>query len=147
MTKAKGGFRHFKKVSGAHLGKIAVKAYVCDRCGVQHKGKPESCISCGCLGFTKFDSIGEANRWATLCLLEGAGKISHLERQVRFPLKAPNGFGGMTKVADYIADFVYIQNNKTIIEDFKSRNVMSDVAALKLRWMGAQGTPVKIVTS
>jgi len=61
-----------------------------------------------------FDSISERNRWTELCLLERAGKITNLRRQVRFPLVV-NG----KRVCDYIADFVYVENGTEVVEDVK----------------------------
>lgn len=66
------------------------------------------------LGGIRFDSKREANRWAELDMLEHAGKIKKLERQVTFPLIV-NG----QRIAKYIADFVYIEDRKRIIEDCK----------------------------
>ena len=69
-----------------------------------------------------FDSIKEYNRWCELTLLQRAGKISDLQRQVRIELiptqRAENG-----KViefpANYIADFVYTENGRQVVEDSK----------------------------
>lgn len=69
-----------------------------------------------------FDSKKEANRWAELKLLERAGLISNLDRQVRFEL-IPNQRDENNKVIerkiDYIADFVYTKNGQQIVEDVK----------------------------
>lgn len=140
------GWRSIGRASGAQVGKIAIKVYVCRGCGAQHKGKkPAQCLACGRMDFTFFDSQGEANRWATLELMERAGTISGLSRQVRFPLMAHRADGLGAKVGEYIADFCYVENGKQVIEDFKG--AMTDVAALKLRWMEAQGLPVKVTTA
>lgn len=61
-----------------------------------------------------FPSRKEANRYIELKLLEHAGKIRGLERQVKFPLIV-NG----VKVCTYVADFVYQQGTKAIVEDAK----------------------------
>ena len=69
-----------------------------------------------------FDSKHEAERWYELKLLQRAGEISDLQRQVRFHLlpaqKASNG--KVWQGIDYIADFVY-KNSKgiTVVEDAK----------------------------
>ena len=95
------------------------------------------------MDFLNFDSTGEAKRWATLLLSEKAGKISNLERQVRFPLMAA-GPKGPSKVGDYIADFVYVDEfGDQVREDFKG--AVTDVADFKLRFMKAQGLPVKLI--
>lgn len=69
-----------------------------------------------------FDSRKEANRWAELKLLERAGVISDLDRQVRFEL-IPNQRDENNKVVerkiDYIADFVYTKDGNRIVEDVK----------------------------
>lgn len=68
-----------------------------------------------------FDSRKEAKRWRELSLLERAGEISGLQRQVRFELIPSQRIGG--KVAErpvyYIADFVYTENGETVVEDTK----------------------------
>jgi len=61
-----------------------------------------------------FDSALEARKWQELCLLQKAGAISSLDRQVRFDLIV-NG----TKVCSYVADFVYIDGGKRIVYDAK----------------------------
>ena len=65
-----------------------------------------------------FDSSKEARRWQELRLLESAGAILYLERQVAFDLIASNG----EVVAKYYADFRYkdLALNKTVVEDTKS---------------------------
>lgn len=63
----------------------------------------------------RFDSKKEALRWRELKLLESAGKISGLERQVEFPL-AVNG----VVVCCYRADAVYLEDGKRVVEDTKS---------------------------
>ena len=65
-----------------------------------------------------FDSAKEARRWTELRLLESAGAILHLERQVAFDLIASNG----EVVAKYYADFRYkdLALNQIVVEDTKS---------------------------
>lgn len=63
----------------------------------------------------RFDSRKEAARWGELVLLEAAGLIANLERQVRFPLIV-NG----VEVCVYIADFVYSEAGGRVVEDVKS---------------------------
>lgn len=62
------------------------------------------------------DSIREANRWCELKLLERAGKISDLQRQVKFEL-LPKQDG--ERAVYYIADFVYVENGREVVEDAK----------------------------
>ena len=151
--KSKGSFR---RASGAQIGAIAVKVYVCRGCGLQHRpeapakvgGKlqaPAVCKSCGRMDFSRFDSMGEANRWAALHLKVVAGLITDLQTQVRFDLLAPGPNGMNAKVGEYWADFVYMRDGARVIEDFKG--AITDLAAWKLRHMAAQGMPVTIVTT
>ena len=146
-------YRGFKQVSGAKIGARSFKVRVCNSCGIQHAPglKPERCMDkfCGGLAFTTFDSIGEAGRWATLCMKEKLGLVSNLQRQIRFTLWAARDVEGRTvqsKVAVYVADFTYIENEQEVIEDYKS-NVIDPVAVLKLKFMEAMGKPVKITGS
>lgn len=61
-----------------------------------------------------FDSKTEYNRWLALKLLLRAGEIADLQRQVPYSLDA----GGI-HIAKYIADFVYTQDGKVVVEDSK----------------------------
>jgi Protein of unknown function (DUF1064) len=63
----------------------------------------------------RFDSKAEAARWGQLRLLELKGDITRLQRQVPFPLIV----NGVT-IAHYIADFVYWEEGKRVVEDVKS---------------------------
>ena len=84
-----------------------------------------------------FDSKKEYNRWMELKRLEDAHRILHLERQVKFVL-LPAQYEESTEVYKkgahkgerkpgkllenkvvYIADFVYQQDGKTVVEDSK----------------------------
>ena len=79
-----------------------------------------------------FDSLKEYRRFCELSLLEKAGAITDLKRQVEFVLipaqREPNTIGkrggiirGKTieQKCSYVADFVYQENGKTVIEDTK----------------------------
>ena len=64
-----------------------------------------------------FDSKAEAARWQELQLLERAGEITELERQVEYEL-IPKQKG--ERAVKYIADFRYIDHEgKTVVEDTK----------------------------
>lgn len=63
------------------------------------------------------DSKKEAKRWMELCLLQRAGEISDLKRQVPFEL-IPKQEG--ERAVKYIADFVYTERGKQVVEDVKS---------------------------
>lgn len=78
----------------------------------------------------EFDSKKEGNRYKELKLLLKAGKISNLELQPRFLLQ--DGFkknGRTFRKIEYIADFKYIENGKTIVEDVKG--MQTDVFKIK----------------
>lgn len=61
-----------------------------------------------------FDSKREAERWQELRLMEKAGEITDLRRQVPFALTVNRQL-----VCHYKADFLYIRDGKEIVEDAK----------------------------
>lgn len=83
----------------------------------------------------EFDSKKEAHRYSELLLLARAGKISGLHRQVKFILipaqyetykrygkkgqELTPGKRLVEKECSYIADFVYDENGKMVVEDTK----------------------------
>jgi hypothetical protein len=73
-----------------------------------------------------FDSKREANRYCELRLLEKAGDIKNLQRQVRFELAPPVKLSGSTRTKPAIrfyADFAYTDlkhGGALIVEDVKS---------------------------
>lgn len=78
----------------------------------------------------EFDSKREGNRYKELRLLERVGKISDLEIQPRFLLQDSFKKNGRTfRKIEYVADFKYIENGKTIVEDVKG--MQTDVFKLK----------------
>jgi hypothetical protein len=67
-----------------------------------------------------FDSKGEARKYAELKLLEQSGKISNLQLQVIFELQPKFKKNGKTiRAINYVADFVYHQDNQVVVLDFK----------------------------
>lgn len=79
-----------------------------------------------------YDSLKEAKRHQELLLLERAGAISDLKRQVEYVLipaqREPDTIGvrgGLIKgkviehAVKYKADFVYTESGKTVVEDVK----------------------------
>ena len=79
-----------------------------------------------------YDSAKEARRHAELLLLEKAGKITNLQTQVKFVLipaqYEPDTIGPrggvkrgklIEREVSYIADFVYEENGKMVVEDTK----------------------------
>lgn len=69
-----------------------------------------------------FDSIAESKRYKELILLKRAGKISELQLQPKFLLQESFRKNGKTyRKIEYIADFMYEENNKIIVEDVKGK--------------------------
>lgn len=77
-----------------------------------------------------FDSIAESKRYKELALLERVGEIQDLQLQPKFLLQESFKKNGKTyRKIEYRADFKYIQNGKTIVEDVKGKE--TDVFKLK----------------
>ncbi|MBU1173697.1 MAG: DUF1064 domain-containing protein [Proteobacteria bacterium] len=85
----------------------------------------------------EFASKKEATRGEALTLLERGGKINHLEYQPKFILcKKPK--------ITYKADFRYIQDGSTVVEDVKG--VLTRDTRTKLAWLKQlTGIEVKLV--
>ena len=68
-----------------------------------------------------FDSAKEARRWSELLLLEKAGAIQNLQRQVKYQLIPSQKIAGkvVERACSYVADFVYDQGGETVVEDTK----------------------------
>lgn len=92
-----------------------------------------------------FDSRKEFRRYEELLLLQQAGEIKNLRRQVKFVLiptqRAPSKIGArggvkkgklLERECAYIADFVYIQNGKTVVEDTKGVRTKDYIIKRKL---------------
>jgi hypothetical protein len=108
------------------------------------------------------DSQKEAQRWCELKLLERAGHISNLRRQVEFEL-LPNQYETIERYGkngkrlkdqvkliehkvSYIADFVYDENGKTVVEDVKSVATQTDKFIIKRKLMlYIHGIKIRIV--
>jgi len=77
-----------------------------------------------------FDSIAESKRYKELALLEKAGEITNLELQPRFTLQDSFKKNGKTyRKIEYIADFMYEEKGKVIVEDVKG--IQTDVFKIK----------------
>lgn len=94
-----------------------------------------------------FHSKREAKRWAELQLLEKAGEISNLRRQVPLDLlgredfiKTPTG-----KVMTYVCDFVYVdmKTHLTVYEDAKGHP--TDTYKMKRAILDAMGIEIREV--
>lgn len=68
-----------------------------------------------------FDSVKEYRRFCELSLLERAGAIAELKRQVKFELIPSQRVNGkvVERPCAYVADFVYQQDGKIVVEDVK----------------------------
>ena len=95
-----------------------------------------------------YDSVKEYKRHCELLLLEKAGAITELRRQVEFVLipaqREPDSIGkrgGVIKgktieqAVKYVADFVYTENGEKIVEDVKSPATKTDVYIVKRKLM------------
>ena len=80
-----------------------------------------------------FDSKKEARRWSELKLMESAGIITDLRRQVTFQLlPSQKGDGRTERPANYVADFVYQENGKTVVEDTKGMKTRDYILKRKI---------------
>ena len=99
----------------------------------------------------KFDSQKEAQRWEQLLLLQKAGEITELRRQVPYALlpnqyefyerysktgkRLKNGHRLIEKKVSYIADFVYTtKTGANIVEDTKGYKTKDYVLKRKLMY-------------
>ena len=82
-----------------------------------------------------FDSKKEANRYRELLLLERAGAITGLRLQVKYELIPSQKIDGkvVERPCSYVADFVYQQDGKTVVEDTKG--VRTEAFKIKKKMM------------
>lgn len=77
-----------------------------------------------------FDSRREADRYLVLKSMEEDGTIENLRRQVRYELvPAFDVDGKHYRPVYYVADFVYVEDDKEVVEDVKG--MRTDVYRLK----------------
>ena len=80
-----------------------------------------------------FDSKKEARRWSELKLMESAGIITNLQRQVTFQLlPSQKGEGRTERPAKYVADFTYQENGQTVVEDTKGMKTKDYILKRKM---------------
>ena len=96
-----------------------------------------------------FDSKKEYRRWQELSFMEKAGQIGNLQRQVKYVLipaqyerferysnktgkRLKDGIRCLEKEISYIADFVYEQAGKTVVEDTKGFRTADYIIKRKL---------------
>ncbi len=82
----------------------------------------------------EFDSRKEARMYSELLLLERAGAIQGLQRQVKFELIPSQRYDGkvIERPCHYIADFVYRENGNLVVEDTKGFRTKDYVIKRKL---------------
>lgn len=83
----------------------------------------------------KFDSKKEARRYQELLLLEKAGKIKNLSRQVKFvliPSQRDENGKVVERECSYKADFTYEEGIKTVVEDVKGYRTKEYIIKRKL---------------
>lgn len=109
-----------------------------------------------------FDSTKEARRWEQLLLLQRAGKITELQRQVTYELipaqyetyprfsksgdRLKDGQRLLERKVEYIADFVYTdaETGQNIVEDAKGVRTKDYVLKRKLM-LAVHGIRIKEV--
>lgn len=81
-----------------------------------------------------FDSRKEANRWWQLKLMERAGLISNLKRQVKRELIPAQYIDGkcVERAVTYTSDFEYDQGVRHIVEDVKGMRTDKYIIKRKL---------------
>ena len=68
-----------------------------------------------------FDSVKEYRRFCELRLLERAGAVTDIRRQVKFEMIPAQRIDGkvVERACGYVADFVYMENGQQVVEDTK----------------------------
>lgn len=81
-----------------------------------------------------FDSAKEARRYDELKTLERAGAIQDLQLQVKFELIPSQRLDGkvVERPCTYLADFVYMENGKKVVEDTKGFRTKDYIIKRKL---------------
>jgi len=92
-----------------------------------------------------FDSKAESKRYSTLSLMQRAGLISDLKRQVVYALAPSVKYSGDARAKPalrYVADFTYIEGGQLVVDDTKGvitegfrikRHLMKSVHGIDLR--------------
>ena len=137
--------KQMRYYTGSRARRQSMPVRACLECGTEimtRKAKRSvvkadgHCYKCGGK-IVKFDSRKELKRWKELKLLEKAGKIINLRRQVRIGLI---GYEGRPIVSDsgrqlvYVADATYydLETGDVVIEDTKPGRVITPESALKI---------------
>jgi hypothetical protein len=80
-----------------------------------------------------FDSTGEHQRFLTLKILQDKGHIKHLKHKVPFDLIP--GYSKKFRKMVYWADFTYVEDDKLVVEDFKSNITKTTAYKIKKHLM------------
>jgi hypothetical protein len=96
--------------------RAAKGSYYCIGCRQTRTAKKDACNSAAC-DVSYFQSRLELGRAAELALLMAAGKISALRVHPRYTMKVRE-----SEVGPYVADFQYVLDGKTVIEEVKPPN-------------------------
>lgn len=86
------------------------------------------------VGGEVYDSKKEARRHQELKLLERAGEIQNLRRQVKYILIPTQSIDGkvVEREVSYKADFVYEENGQTVVEDVKGAKTKDYIIKRKM---------------
>lgn len=85
------------------------------------------------VGDITFDSGLEARRYTQLKILEAAGTVKNIQLQPKFRLMDSFKYDGKTiRAIDYIADFMYEEDGKVIVEDVKGIRTKDYIIKSKL---------------
>ena len=86
------------------------------------------------VGGEVFDSEREYTRYRELILLQRAGVISDLKRQMPYVVIPVQRIDGkiVERACSYVADFVYQENGKTVVEDTKGVRTKDYIIKRKL---------------
>lgn len=81
-----------------------------------------------------FDSTKEYRRFCELRLLERAGRIADLRRQVKYELIPAQRIDGkvVERACNYVADFVYTEDGREVVEDTKGVRTADYIIKRKL---------------
>ncbi len=81
-----------------------------------------------------FDSIKEYRRWCEWSLLEKAGAIQNLKRQVKYELIPSQRINGkvVERSCTYVADFSYWDGDQYVVEDTKGFKTKDYIIKRKL---------------
>ena len=121
-----------RRYSGQAAGVRAKRQWLCNKCLHTFNDAVKQCPLCGGHGIEYFQSKRELTRWRELLLLQGAGHITKLRRQIKFEFAGEDGRalhtpGGNTMT--HVVDFSFYRDGQLIYED--SKGVDTELGYLK----------------